>query len=108
MTEEPKISSEDRDLLRGLTDPLLKAVRDIREYLAGPPAPDAEIRSWPLCTPEDEFSGGVWCADDDCPLDCEASEIGEFRDGTFTLDQLHAAIGEHIARRREREAEASL
>lgn len=88
-----------------ITLPLLKAVREFREYLAGPPAPDAEIRSWPLWAGEGEYAGGVWCGDDDCPLQAESSEIGDFREGTFTLDELHAAIGAHIAARREYEAD---
>jgi hypothetical protein len=87
--------------LQELTRALLDLIHDIRDHLAGPPAPDAEVRSWPLCAPEHEFGGGIWCADDDCPLQAESSEIGYFREGTFTLDQLHEAIGFHIAARRE-------
>lgn len=83
---------------------LLDAIRDFRDALAGPPAPDHEVQTWPICTPEQEFGGGVWCADDDCPLDAENSEIGDFREGTFTLAELHTAIGHHIAARRERES----
>jgi hypothetical protein len=105
-------TSEERDTLHALTQPLLKAVRDIRNYLAGPPAPDAEVRSWPLYTAAEE--GGIFCGDPDCPFQAESSEIGDFRVNwrtdqapTFTLDQLHAAIGDHIARRREREADDS-
>lgn len=101
------MTTDNDQLLRDLAASMLHAVRVIGEHLAGPPAPDAEVRSWPICTPENDFTGGVWCADPDCPLDCEASEIGDFREGTFTLDEMHAAIGEHIARRRERENEGN-
>lgn len=103
------MTTDNDQLLRDLAASMLHAVRVIGEHLAGPPAPDAEIRSWPLRTPDDDpvFYGGVWCADDDCPLQAESSEIGHFREGTFTLDELHTAIGEHIADRREREAEDS-
>ena len=81
----------------------LGRVRDfVTEKLAEPLAPDHEVRQWPLMTDPEE--GGVWCADESCPLDCENSEIGEFRDGVeFTLDELHDAIAQHIAARRERE-----
>lgn len=76
--------------------------RFVAEKLAEPLAPDHEVREWPLMTDPEE--GGVWCADESCPLDCENSEIGEFRDGvTFTLNELHEAIAAHIAARRERE-----
>lgn len=103
--ERRSIDSEEEGHLREVVAALLKAIREISEYLAGPPAPDAEVRSWPLCIFEFDFSGGVWCADAECPLDCESSEIGHFREGTFTLDQLHTAIGEHIAHRRAYEEE---
>lgn len=75
--------------------------RFVAESLAEPLAPDHEVREWPLMT---DLEGGVWCADPECTLDCENSEIGEFRDGvTFTLAELHEAIAAHIAARRERE-----
>jgi hypothetical protein len=93
------MSKAEDERLWEVSDALLKAVWDIRAHLEGPPAPDAEVRAWPLYAGDD----GIWCGDDDCPLQAEGSEIGWFREGTFTLDQLHAAIGEHIARQRERE-----
>lgn len=86
-----------------VTRALLDAVREFRAAIVGPPAPDAEIQTWPTCTPDGDFVGGVWCADPDCPLDAENSEIGDFRETTFTLAELHEAIGHHIANRRERE-----
>lgn len=89
---------------REVMDALLDAVRDFREAIAEPLAPDHEVQTWPLCAPEQEFGGGVWCADEDCPLMAENSEIGDFRECDFTLAQLHEAIAEHIAARREREA----
>lgn len=82
---------------------LLAAVSEFRAALAPPLAPDHEVQNWPLCTPEQEYGGGVWCADKDCPLMAENSEIGEFREGTFTLAELHEAVAEHIAARRDRE-----
>ena len=85
-----------------LSDVLVKAWWDLRTHL-NPPAPDDEIRAWPLYAGDD----GVWCGDVDCPLGAESSEIGDFRENTFTLAELHEAIGEHIARRREREADAA-
>lgn len=89
---------------REVMDALLDAVRDFREAIAEPLAPDHEVQTWPLCAPEQEFGGGVWCADEDCPLMAENSEIGDFRECDFTLAQLHEAIAGHIAARREREA----
>lgn len=81
---------------------VLLVQRFVINKLAEPLAPDHEVREWPLMTDPEE--GGVWCADEDCPLDCENSEIGEFRDGvTFTLAELHEAIAAHIAARRDRE-----
>lgn len=96
MADDPRL----RELQRAMLD----LIRDIQEHLAGPVAPDHEIRTWPLwATGED---GGIWCGDDDCPLQAESSEIGDFRDGNnFTLDELHTAIGHHISGRRDREAE---
>ena len=73
----------------------------VLEKVAEPLAPDHEVRQWPLMT---DLEGGVWCADESCPLDCENSEIGGFRDGVeFTLDDLYEAVAQHIALRRERE-----
>ena len=68
-----------------VTRALLDAVKEFRVAIVGPPVPDEEIQTWPICTPEGDFAGGVWCADLDCPLQAENSEIGDFREGTFTL-----------------------
>jgi len=79
-------------------------MRFVVRTLAEPLAPDHEVREWPLMADPD--GGGVWCADDDCPLMAENSEIGNFRDGaTFTLTELHEAIALHISARRDREDE---
>lgn len=86
---------------------LFATLRAFRETIAGPPAPDEEVRSWPLATPEQEFGGGVWCGDDNCPLQAEGSEIGDFRERTFTLAELHVAVGHHISARRDREEEVT-
>ena len=101
---------DERVRLHEMQTAMLATVRDISKYLAGPPAPDAEIQSWPLVTDGEE--GGIWCGDPDCPLEAENSEIGEFRidwmngvSPVFTLAELHEAIGHHIAARREREAD---
>lgn len=91
--------------LREIQAALMSTIRDIGRYLAPPPAPDAEVRSWPLWAGDGPDAGGIWCGDEDCPLQAENSEIGDFREGTFTLDDLHEAIGWHIASRREREEE---
>ena len=91
-----------------VTRALLDAVKEFRAAIVGPPAPDEEIQTWPICTPEGDFAGGVWCADPDCSLQAENSEIGDFREGTFTLAKLHEAIGIHIWNRREREADDDL
>jgi hypothetical protein len=65
-----------------------------------------EVGTWPLCTLEDgEYGGGVWCGDEDCPLQAENAEIGDFREGTFTLADLFVAVDHHITKRREYEAE---
>lgn len=88
-----------------ITGPLFAAIRDFREWLAGPPAPDEQVRTWKICTPEQEWSGGVWCSEPDCGCVAESSEIGEFREGVWTEAELHAAIGEHIATQAERRAE---
>lgn len=97
----------DDEVLKRLANTLLATVHDIRKHLAGPPASDAEIQSWPLYAAEQEWGGGIWCADPDCPLGAENSEIGDFRfrEEGFTLAELHEAIGQHIAARREREAD---
>ncbi len=58
----------------------------------------ATVWTWPICTPEGDFAGGVWCADLGCPLQAENSEIGDFQTRTFTLAELHVAIAEHIAK----------
>lgn len=84
-----------------IVETLMKTARDIREYIAEPLAPDAEVQAWPLYAGDE----GIWCGDDECPLQAESSEIGDFRDGVFTLKQLHEAIAEHIAIRRARESE---
>lgn len=99
MTEIPT----EAERLREIQAALLDTIRDIGRYLAPPPAPDDEVRSWPLWAAEGPDAGGIWCGDEDCPLEAENSEIGDFRSGTFTLDDLHEAISWHIAARRERE-----
>lgn len=84
----------------------LLVLRFVISQLAEPLAPDHEVRVWPLMT--DPECGGVWCADADCPLDAENSEIGDFREGaTFTLAELHEAVAAHISARRDREDEAA-
>jgi hypothetical protein len=95
--------NEERAGLKEIQTAALRAVRDIQAYLAGPPAPDEEIRSWPLWAGID----GIWCADASCPLLAENSEIGEFRVDEFTLDELHEAIGHHIAAQHARESDES-
>lgn len=109
MTNDAPISDSDQELLRELQSAMFKSIREIGAYLAGPVAPDAEVQSWPLLTGGDE-EGGIWCGDGDCPLMAENSEIGDFRhpwdnDGhtIFTMAQLHEAVADHIAARRERE-----
>ncbi len=89
-----------------VTRALLDAIHEFRAAVVGPPAPDNEIQTWPICTPEGDFAGGVWCADENCPLQAENSEIGNFRDidTVFTLAELHGAIADHIATRREYES----
>ena len=96
----------DDEVLKRLANTLLATVADIRKHMTGPPAPDAEIQAWPLYAAEDG-GPGIWCGDPDCPLQAENSEIGDFRfrEEGFTLAELHEAIGEHIAARREREAD---
>lgn len=79
------------------------ALWDLRDYLDEPLAPEDEIESWPLWASED--CGGIWCGDDECPLGAESSQIGSFAGGSFTLVELRQAVGEHIAKRREREAD---
>jgi hypothetical protein len=82
----------------------LQVMRFVVRKLAEPLAPDHEVREWPLMT--DPGVGGVWCADADCPLMAENSEIGDFRDGaTFTLNELYEAVAVHISGRRDRENE---
>ena len=82
----------------------VQVMRFVIDKLSEPLAPDHEVRTWPLMT--DLEGGGVWCADEDCPLMAESSEIGDFRDGaTFTLAELHEAIAAHISARRDREAD---
>lgn len=58
-----------------------------------------EVDEYPLCTPEGDFTGGVWCADDACPCAAENSEIGEFREGEFTVTELRHAISDHLIKR---------
>lgn len=99
MTAMPREGDDQR--LAELSRALLDTLREIREHLAGPLAPDAEVRSWPLWVGGDW--PGIWCGDEDCPLMAESSEIGDFREGTFTLDELHEAIAVHISARRDRE-----
>lgn len=77
---------------------LLAALAEFRNALRSPPAPDDEIRSWPLYI-EDT---GVYCMDDSCPLDAEGSQIASSFDSmTVTINSLYVAVGEHIAKRRE-------
>lgn len=105
-------TDEQRAELAALTRPLLDAVADLRRWLVGPPAPDEQVRSWRLYTGAEY--GGVLCAEPDCDCECEASEIvpGGWPDddeadssGRFSLDELHAAVAEHIGRRAEQRAE---
>jgi hypothetical protein len=99
----------DRTLPEGLTRAMFDAIAALREWVTPPPAPDDEVRAWPL------FSGweygGVYCAKDGCGCAAEGSELirGDDHYGdeaaTFTLADLHARIGEHIAYRAQRRAE---
>jgi hypothetical protein len=90
---------------------LLDAVKEFRAFMAGPVAPDAEVRAWKLYSGMEY--GGVYCAQDGCGCEAEGSEIihgawGDEPEGeepTFTLDELHEAIAEHIAHRAEMRAE---
>lgn len=78
---------------------------DQAEALAMLPAGTAtSALRWPICTPEGEFAGGVWCASEECPCAAENSEIGDFQQRTFTIADLHEAIAAHVAAQREREA----
>lgn len=84
---------------------LLGALSEFRDVLAGPPAPDEQVQTWKIATPDGEWTGGVWCAEPDCGCSAENSEIGYFRESEFTLRNLHLAIGEHIERSVQRRAE---
>jgi hypothetical protein len=96
-----------RDIARALLD----AVRVLGKFAAGPLAPDAEVRAWKLYTGAEY--GGVYCAQPRCGCAAENSEIihgayGDEPEGeepTYTLDELHEAIAEHIAHRAELRAE---
>lgn len=94
----------DDEVLKRLAHGMLATIHDIQKHLKGPAAPDAEVKAWPLYAGEDS-TGGIWCGDEDCPLQAENSEIGDFREGTFTLTELHEAIENHILARRDREAD---
>jgi hypothetical protein len=102
-----EFSDEERRELVRIREVLARTTADLYHYLESKPkAPDDEIQNWPLWTAEQEFGGGVWCGDADCPLQAENSEIGDFRDpANFTMLDLHRAIGEHIDARREREGD---
>jgi len=93
--------STEREQLAKLAGGVIVAVRDIREFLLQPVTSQEEIWRWPLYIDDD---GVIWCGDQDCPLEAENSMIAEFS-GDFTLARLHEAIEEHIAARREREAD---
>jgi hypothetical protein len=84
-----------------VTRALLDAIHDFRNAIAGPIAPDEQIRKWPLWG----NVYGIFCGDAECPLMAENSEILMLDDAAFDLDQLHAAIGEHIAHRADRQAD---
>jgi hypothetical protein len=98
-----------RTLPEGLTRAMFEAIAALREWVTPPPAPDDEVRTWPLFSGWDY--GGVYCAKDGCGCAAEGSELirGDDRMGdepeTFTLATLHARIGEHIAYRAQRRAE---
>jgi len=104
-------TDEERYLPKDIARALLDGVRALAEYISGPPAPDAQVRAHKLYTGRQY--GGVYCAEPGCGCAAEGSEIipGEWCDEpegeepTFTLDELHAAIGEHIAHRAEIRAE---
>lgn len=96
------MSLDDIGRLKELQVAMLKAIREIQEYIASHQAPDAEVRTWPLFA---DGESGIWCGDANCPLEAENSEIGDFREGSFTADELLDAIAQHIDNRREREDE---
>ena len=76
-------------------------------------------RTWPLFISQYDVNEPIviYCADDDCPLDAENSEIlrldtinddvAEVDGGSTTLKDLEAAIVGHIEKVRERESETS-
>lgn len=75
-----------------------QSVAQLRDRVIGPPAPDEEIRKWPLWA--DEY-GGIYCGDPECPLMAERSLVLGLDPPEFTLDELYDAIARHIAERRE-------
>lgn len=91
-----------------VTRALLDTLTEFRAVIAGPMAPDAQVREWQLWI--GDVGGGVWCAQPECSCTAESSEIGDFQgypdEGTqFTLTDLHEAIAQHIANRIDRDAE---
>lgn len=106
--------SEDRGEMIALTRSLLDAVADIRRWLAGPPAPDEQVRSWRLFSGQEY--GGVYCAQPDCGCEGHNSELiagawpaedANDEADTFTIDDLHAATAAHIAGRAQRRTEVA-
>jgi hypothetical protein len=85
----------------GILDDLLRTVREMQTALAEPPASDERVRAWPLVSSE---YGGIHCAEPSCGCVNEATEIvsavlDDEDDRTFTVDDVHRAVAEHIAHR---------
>jgi hypothetical protein len=96
------------DTMRGLLD----GIHALREALTPPAAPDDEVRAWRLYSGWEY--GGVYCAQVDCGCAAEGSEILRGDDAaheadedapTFTLNDLHKAVAEHIEHRAAIKAE---
>jgi hypothetical protein len=101
------MSEVDGTALKELAAAMLGLVRQIGDVLAGPSAPDAEVKAYELWL--DAVEPVISCADQDCPLQAESSIILQADYTTpgmeFTINALHEAVGRHIALRRQREAE---
>ena len=96
------MSTPDQPELKRIAEELSQLGKSIREYLTEPLAPDHEVLGWPLMI---DAYGGVFCADAECPLQAENSEIGEFEGREFTITELKDAVAEHIWHRKWRENE---
>ena len=97
----PQPDTGAREVYRAVLDSL----NQLGVFLAGPPAPDAQVRAWHLYSGVEY--GGIYCAEPGCGCEAENSEITsgawghEGEDGylTFTLADIHQLVGEHIAQR---------